>query len=560
MRKPSGKTRSLVVVIASAFAPVAMGQSASADRELSEIKVQQSRPTMVTSSPAPQSEVTGEQIRDFNAVNVEDAVKYLPSLQIRKRYVGDRNSIIASRTAGTVQSARSLVYADGLLLSNLLGNSYAFPPRWNVVGTEEIDTVNVLYGPYSALLPGNSAGATVLMTTRRPESLEVHARAQAFSENFKLYGTDRTFDGHQEQVSGGLRTGNLSISLFGNHLDSYGHPMSFGTATYVGGGGGTPVTGFYKDKDPTGADRVIVSGYGMDHTVQDVGKIRLAYDFTRDTRLALTVAEWRNNSTTTADSYIRNAAGTPVTSGNINVNGVQYSLSASHFAPGSSETLNRLYGLTFDSQMSPDWRFEGAMSLYDTAVDITRAATNATAAGGSVTFGDGTGWQNLDLRSVWKPGQGKYGHALTFGYHRDAYRYVSNKYNATNWRDENTKTTLSSRNEGRTRTDALYVQDEWKFAPRWMLTAGLRHERWQAYDGNIYSTTLGNNNFARREESGTSPKLSLAYDLTTDWLLRASFGKAYRYPTVTELFQTETQGAVTRISDPSLRPEQVRSS
>ncbi len=32
-----------------------------------------------------------------------------------------------------LSSAETLVYADGLLLSNLLGNSYNDPPRWGVV-------------------------------------------------------------------------------------------------------------------------------------------------------------------------------------------------------------------------------------------------------------------------------------------------------------------------------------------------------------------------------------------------------------------------------------------
>ena len=61
------------------------------------------------------------------------AAKGDPRVQVRKRYIGDRNSIIATRTSGQTSSARSLVYADGVLLSNLLGNRYDFPPRWNMV-------------------------------------------------------------------------------------------------------------------------------------------------------------------------------------------------------------------------------------------------------------------------------------------------------------------------------------------------------------------------------------------------------------------------------------------
>ena len=43
----------------------------------------------------------------MNVVNTEDIVKYLPSLQIRKRYIGDRNAIIAARTSSAGLSVPS---------------------------------------------------------------------------------------------------------------------------------------------------------------------------------------------------------------------------------------------------------------------------------------------------------------------------------------------------------------------------------------------------------------------------------------------------------------------
>ena len=47
----------------------------------------------------------------------------LPSLLVRKPYIGDYNhAILSSRASGTGNSARSAVYADGILLSNYLGN------------------------------------------------------------------------------------------------------------------------------------------------------------------------------------------------------------------------------------------------------------------------------------------------------------------------------------------------------------------------------------------------------------------------------------------------------
>ena len=114
---------------------------------------------------------------------------------MRKRYIGDYNhAILSSRASGTGNSARSAVYADGILLSNYLGNGVgglSFPPRWGLVTPEEIDRVDVMYGPFSAAYPGNSVGAVVDYVTRMPTRLEAHAAVGYVVQPFELYGTAR---------------------------------------------------------------------------------------------------------------------------------------------------------------------------------------------------------------------------------------------------------------------------------------------------------------------------------------------------------------------------------
>ena len=139
--------------------------------------------------PTTMESVTGAQIEtSINATDSEDALKYLPSLLVRKRYVGDFNhAVLSTRASGTGNSARSMVYADGVLLSNLLGNGAAFTPRWALVTPEEIERVDVLYGPFSAAYPGNSVGAVVDHKTRMPKRFEAHAKIAAFTQPFELY-------------------------------------------------------------------------------------------------------------------------------------------------------------------------------------------------------------------------------------------------------------------------------------------------------------------------------------------------------------------------------------
>ena len=60
--------------------------------------------------------VTRQQIqRQINIVDTEDAVRYMPSLFVRKRNSGDTQAVLQTRTWGVGSSARSSAHADDLL-------------------------------------------------------------------------------------------------------------------------------------------------------------------------------------------------------------------------------------------------------------------------------------------------------------------------------------------------------------------------------------------------------------------------------------------------------------
>ncbi len=113
-------------------------------KSLGVVTVTGGRPTSLpTQIPTTIEGVTREEIETrINATDSEDALKYLPSLLVRKRYIGDYNhAILSTRASGTGNSARSAVYADGILLSNYLGNGIAngtnYAPRWRLIRPEE---------------------------------------------------------------------------------------------------------------------------------------------------------------------------------------------------------------------------------------------------------------------------------------------------------------------------------------------------------------------------------------------------------------------------------------
>jgi iron complex outermembrane receptor protein len=520
------------------------------------------RPTSLpTQIPTTIEGITAAQIeQSINAADAEDALKYFPSLNVRKRYIGDYDhAVLASRASGTGNSARSLVYADGILLSNLLGNGATYTPRWGMVAPDEIERVDVLYGPFSAAYPGNSAGAVVDYLTRMPASLEVHARLSGYSQGFKLYGSDHTYGGRQGSLSVGNRHGDWSWWVSLNHLDNNSQPITFANkllSAGVPGKGGTPVRGAISDKNPSNADWLILGDTNQVHTQQDHAKVKLAYDLTPSIRASYTLGWWQNDADRRVNSYLRDAAGNTITSGAINIGGRQYTLTPADFAPATGELEHWMQGLSLKSHTKGVWDWELAASDYDYRKDLVRTPTafvnTPGAKTGTLTDMGGSGWSTLAAKGIWRP-TGDQRHIIDFGIQRDSFRLRTLVSNTAEWRDGAAGASASSFN-GDTRLESLYAQDTWRFAPDWKATLGGRLERWSAFNGSLGSgTTL--KHFGERRETSFSPKLALSRTLDQDWTIKASAGRAVRYPTVAELYQGAIVGDTLMNNDPNLKPE-----
>lgn len=533
-------------------------------KELGTVTVIGTRPTSLpTQIPTTIEGVGGEEIAGrINASDSEDALKYFPSLLVRKRYIGDYDhAVLASRASGTGNSARSLVYADGILLSNLLGNGATYTPRWGMVTPEEIERVDVLYGPFSAAYPGNSVGAVVDYVTRMPERFEAHTRMSAFSEDFDVYGTHDTFTGWQASASLGDRSGNWSWWLNYNRLDSDAHPIGFANSLISAGSpgtGGTAVTGAVADKDPRNQDWVLLGATSQVHTLQDHAKAKLAYEISPTLRVNYTLGWWQNDASRRSESYLRDAAGNPVYSGSVNIDGRQYLLDAADFAPSHGDLRHLMHGLSIKSNGKDAWNWEAAASLYDYDKDIVRSATVALPAAssggeGRITDQGGTGWNTLALKAIWRP-QGLNGaHLVDLGYQRDHHRLRTQVSRTDDWIDGSAAQRVSAFS-GETVLQGLYLQDTWRFAEAWRTTLGVRVEDWRAFNGTL-SDAVDTHPFPRRSEVYVSPKAAIAYQLAPQWTLKASLGRAVRTPTVAELYQGTI--AVDEIvnNDPNLEPE-----
>ncbi|MGD9943958.1 MAG: TonB-dependent receptor [Burkholderiaceae bacterium] len=558
-------------------------------KELGVVTVTGGQPTSLpTQIPTTMEGITREQIeQSINATDSEDVLRYFPSLLVRKRYIGDYNhAILSSRASGTGNSARSAVYADGILLSNFLGNginSINFPPRWGLVTPEEIERVDVMYGPFSAAYPGNSVGAVVDYVTRMPNRLEGHVKLGYAVQPFELYGTNETYRSRQASASLGSRSGRWSWWVNVNRTDSESQPLGFasrvaaaGTATSAGGRGapalgadgstGTPVTGAVPGRN-TGNQPIYYLGHQTQyHTIQDHARIKLAYDLSPTVRAAYTFGSWQNSSVNRPQPYLRDAAGAVVGSGPVVIGGSSFAALTGADLPLSDEKLRHsIHGLSIKSRTQGRWDWEIAASSYDYGKDLKRqnAAGNAypaALAGGPGTLADaaGTGWVNFAVRGTWRPDGIKGAHIVDVGYQHDRYRlaFVTRDL-AVDWRSDPTGS-VASEVGGRSRLQSLWMQDAWRFAPDWKAVIGLRAERWSTDDGYTQvpaaSPPLAAD-WPARSRSALSPKAALSWQWRADTVLKASLGRAVRFPTVGELYGATSTANAQYINDPNLKPE-----
>ncbi|QNM97416.1 TonB-dependent receptor [Chitinimonas koreensis] len=519
--------------------------------------------SLPTQIPTTVEGISGRQVEQaINATDSEDALKYLPSLNVRKRYIGDYDhAVLASRASGTGNSARSLVYADGILLSNLLGNGATYTPRWGLVTPEEIERVDVLYGPFSAAYPGNAVGAVVDYVTRMPRRFEAHLKASGFSQGYRQYGTDARYHGSQASGSIGNRSGDWAWWIDLNRLDSDGQPIAFANRLVADGkpgSGGRAVTGAVADRNPKNQDWWILGATNQAHTVQDHAKAKLAYDFTPTIRASYTLGWWRNEATRSSTSYLRDAAGQPVYGGSVNIDGRQFDLKASDFAPSRGALEHLMHGLSVKSHSQGLWDWEVAASAYDYRRDQVRTPTVTLPAAesggeGQLTDMDGTGWRTLALKGSWRPrGEGG-SHLVDLGLQSERYALRTRVSKTADWLHGAAGARISAFT-GNTRLDSLYAQDTWRFADDWRTTLGGRLERWQAYGGSL-SNANTTKPFGERSETFFSPKAALAYQMAPDWTLKASLGRAVRMPTVAELYQGSIATDTIVNNDPNLKPE-----
>jgi iron complex outermembrane receptor protein len=512
-----------------------------------------------------------------NIIDTEDAIKYLPSLFVRKRNDGDNQAVLATRTWGLNSSARSLVYADDVLLSALIGNDNTIgAPRWGLVAPEEIERIDFLYGPFSAAYPGNALGGVLQITTRMPDRPEMTAKQTESVQTFSLWNTNRTYLTSISSASFGDRINDFSYFVSGNFMDNHTQPLTFATTNNL-----FPWPGLVALPNKVGTPTNVAGALGQLDQRQVNAKLKLAYDTTPAIRATYQLGFWSSDSNTFPQDYLP-GFGTAAGPTSLGTSLLQ-SFGGGYFRWQEQMLTN---AVSVKSATNGIFDFDIAASNFSYLKSDQISPFSAlppygfTQNGKDSVFG-GTYWNNFDAKGIWRPDvMGR--HSLSFGVHADEYHLNNPVWLTTSWPSGAASSlgVAASDAQGTTHTQVLWAQDAWQFQPQWKLTLGGRWENWTASGG--YNQSLAGINALGTGWSFTpanqiadqpifqpalhharfSPKASLQW-ADEDWTVTGSIALANRFPTAKELYNLSTLSGATGVTvnpNPNLRPEVALSS
>jgi len=516
-------------------------------------------------------EISAEDIKKNNLVTTEDVIRSAPGIQVRRRFIGDTNGVTATRGSTNFQTAHTMLFSDGVPLSNLVQTAWNGAPKWSLIAPNAIDSVKIFYGPFSAEHPGNAFGSVINVRTKMPEEFKMHFDVTGMIQESNRFGRDEVLTGHKEYLSVGNKFGDFSVFGFYNHLDNDGQPQSFDQQQVSSASSlGSSVTGGFMSQDIDGNTVMITGDGGVQNNVSDLYEIKLGYDLNDDLTALFTLG-YENikkqggydarNYLTAPDGSTFWGNGKDITA---NQDGFDFTpdkrrFGASSFARTLNERETLMYGLNLSGKISKDWDIDSTVSYFDAYKD--RAITP------NLSLED-PGFDNKgtikDTKMWWATYDIKLATQNLFGNENlgfmSGYQFNNSFLNVTQHKSDNilgaSKDSQKDDVGGSTELHSFFAQSDLNFLKDFNVLLGARLDFWQAKQGHVHKFGFGavTQNFDDRNETRISPKFSLSY-APNNFSVKYSFTKAYRFPIAEELFKSSSDTSIKSIADPSLKPE-----
>ena len=556
----------LAAALLAAFAGSLAAQERSTDpgespRTLAPVVVTATRVALgAASTPASVSVVGSEALALRAPLRIGDALADVPGVYLRGAAFGasppaSGQAVLSLR--GIPRTVRTLVMIDGHPINNALSGGI------NVASliTDQIDRIEVVRGPYSALYGGNAMGGVINVITASPDQPLAQVRA-----GIGNFGQRAGALALRHRLEGGL-----GITLAAGWRESAGYadsddvvkPTTAGTAT-------VPVTGARATTTPDGSPAWWLGNKGARPWTQHYGDLGLHWNAGPATRVTVGFAHTGYRvGYSGPDSFLRNSAGESVYTGNVSVDGAtgrRIALAATDwFTPTpASETDERFYARL-------NHRFADGTQLAAHLGMLSHRFTFSQASAGRATYDGGPGELteqpnrridvDVSLRKRFSPQWAAVGGVAVSRGQLDR-RTVT----LVNWRDQDTKGNGLNSGSGVSESVAVFGQLDYRISDDLTAYAGGRADRVQ-HHGEVTQNTAPAFaiKYGNQAYSQFSPKLALVWQASPSVSLRGSYGQGFRPPALLDLYsRTAVPGATAgtdSINDasPELKPERVRS-
>ena len=501
----------------------------------------------IADTPGDVHVVTKEDIETRNIRAADEAINDVPGVFDRRgKGLLDTQAQIALR--GIPGANRTLILLDGVPIND----AYTGAVMWTGFSPGSVEKIEVVQGPFASLYGGNAMGGVVNIITKMPEKREIVLdagygtawnRGQAMDDLTRYYVSygDKFMD---------------KLSIFASYGRDYtnGYPTNLNVQSVNPGASG--LTGWTPTTSNNGAPRYLIGDTGTNSWWDDGIIVKAEYDISSVSKINFSfMRNQYHYSYGYPDTYLRDASGNPVYSyGTVN----QYT-----FNSGNGAQDQNIYNLGYETQMGI---VKAKLNLGFLDVTNNWYTTPGTTAATTISGGPGQIAQTpsqkytADLQFTlpilnWQ--------LLTFGGSFANIWANTVQDNLSNWRDVNSISLPYQYNSGgRSDTYAVFVQDEISILTNLTAYIGFREDWWKVYDGFAVQQGAGafSATYDARTANSFNPKFSLIYKPFEQTTLRTDVGRAFRAPTVYELYRTWTSSTgVTYMGNPSLIPETTES-
>ena len=484
--------------------------------------------TDVDSAPASVTVISKDDMSFRDIHTIDDALKY-------------EGGIYNGKLRGMPSGNHTLIMLNGLPLNS----GWFGGIRWENIATENVERIEIIRGPSSALYGGNAMGGVINIITSEPKKFEAKGKVGYGSDNTVRYSF-HIGDRFTDKLS--LRLGYESEETDGYSTQLIQRSIKSGSGTLTGG---------YEMFSRSGKRKWVVGDAGDRNQKRWNVNFNSVYDLTDTGSLVFDFQMGhREYSYDYPHTYLQDASGNPAFTGSVDAgNGEGATVSSSNYIKsGIRETETPSYMLTY-RELFGSVSFTGKVGYYHEDMWYTspkaRGSDNRDNAPGIVREFDTDTWFS-DLQITVPVADT---HLLTSGFYFRYDDFDQGEFNLAYYRDEHSKTSSKTvMTQGKDIFYAVYLQDEWQIMDELTLFAGARFDYWEASNGK--SGSVGNEKkLVSRDDSAISPKISVVWKPVVNTVIKGSVGKAFRAPTLYDLYRTYGSPSRMIYSNPDLEPE-----